>query len=70
MSYSLSPLKPLVHDAQKYDALMAYIDNKIERELKVLEDLIEPAQIYKSQGKIKAFRAMKNIRKEVMEGDK
>jgi len=63
---NLSPLKPLVYDAQKYNALMDYLNGRIEKEMRVLEDLTDPVHIYKSQGKIKAYRMLQNLRNEVI----
>lgn len=67
---NLSPLKPLVHDAQKYNALIQYLQNRIAVESKRLEDLIEPQQIYVAQGRIKAFRTLLSLRDEVLSEDK
>lgn len=67
---NLSPLKPLVHDAQKYNALIQYLQNRIALESKRLEDLIEPQQIYVAQGRIKAFRTLLSLRDEVLSEDK
>lgn len=62
----LSALKPVVHDAQKYNALMAYFDYRIKREHRSLEDLTDPIQIHRSQGKVHALRILKQLREEVL----
>ena len=62
----LSSLKPLCHDAQKYSALMDYFQMRIEREYKRLEDLTDPIQIHRSQGKIHSLRALLRLRDEVI----
>jgi hypothetical protein len=65
-----SALKPFVHDAQKYNALIAYIDYRVSVEQRVLEDVEEPSRIYKSQGKIKALKELKRLREYVLASDK
>ena len=65
----LSALKPLVHDAQKYNALCDYLQLRIEREHKSLETLLDPIQIHRSQGKIQALKLLSNLRQEVLAGD-
>lgn len=69
VKHVLSALKPLVHDAQKYNALMAYLDYRVKREHKSLEDLTDPIQIHRSQGKVHALRVLKRLREEVMSLD-
>ena len=66
---NLSPLKPLVYDAQKYNALVEYLMNRIALESKRLEDLVEPQQIYVSQGRIKAYRSLLTLREEVINSE-
>lgn len=66
---NLSPLKPLVYDAQKYNALMDYVQTRITLESKRLEDLVEPQQIYLSQGRIKAYRSLLSLREEVINSE-
>lgn len=63
---NLSPLKPLVYDAQKYNALMGYLEDRIARELKRLETTTDPIQIYQIQGRISAYRLLFNLRQEVI----
>lgn len=65
----LSALKPLCHDVQKYNSLMDYFRMRIEIEQKRLEDLTDPIQIHRSQGKIHMLRALSNIREEVVNRD-
>ena len=65
----ISALKPLVYDPQKYNALLDYLDMRIQREYKMLESSIDPIQIHRSQGKIQAFKLLKNLREEVLSGD-
>ena len=67
---NLSSLKPLVLDTQKYNALMEYLDFRIDREGKQLEDVTDPVQIYREQGMIKAYRRLKSLRDEVLASDK
>ena len=62
----LSALKPLCYDAQKYDALVGYLQMRIGMEQKRLEDLTDPIQIHRSQGKIHALRALTKLRDEVI----
>lgn len=65
----LSALKPLCHDAQKYNAFMEYLEHKIQLEQKRLENLSDPIQIHRSQGKIQSFRALMMLREEVLAGE-
>jgi hypothetical protein len=63
---NFSPLKGLVYDVQKHNALMDYLDVLINMESSRLEGIVEPHLIYRSQGKISALREMKNLRKNVI----
>lgn len=63
---NLSPLKPLVYDAQKYNALMGYLDERISKELKRLEVTTDPIQIYQIQGRIQGLRLLFSLRDEVL----
>ncbi len=63
---NFSPLKGLVYDVQKHNALMDYLDVLITMESSRLEGIIEPHLIYRSQGKISALRDLKNLRKNVI----
>jgi hypothetical protein len=65
----LSALKPLCYDAQKYNSLVDYLQLRIQREQKRLEDLTDPIQIHRSQGKIHAFRNLMKLRDEVISQD-
>lgn len=65
----LSALKTLCYDAQKYNALMDYLHMRIGIEQKRLEDLTDPIQIHRSQGKIHALRALTRLRDEVISKD-
>ena len=65
----MSALKPFVHDAQKYNAFMDYLDMRIERETKVMEDLVNPHDFYRAQGKVKSLRMLKNLREEVINSE-
>jgi hypothetical protein len=62
----LSALKPLCYDAQKYNAFVDYLQMRIGVEQKRLEDLTDPIQIHRSQGKIHALRALIKLRDEVL----
>ena len=62
----LSSLKPLCYDPQKYNALMDYFQMRIVMEQRRLEDLTDPIQIHRSQGKIHALRALMKLRDEVV----
>jgi hypothetical protein len=70
LEHIFSALKPLVHDAQKYNALIAYIDFEIASRQKILEDLVDPSQVYRCQGEIKALRKIKNLREYVLSSEK
>jgi len=63
---NFSPLKGLVYDVQKHNALMDYLDVLINMESSRLEGIVESHLIYRSQGKISALREMKNLRKNVI----
>jgi hypothetical protein len=65
-----SALKPLVHDAQKYDALVAYIDFEIAMEQKTLESLTDLPEVYRSQGKIKSLRKLRKLRDYILSSEK
>jgi hypothetical protein len=65
----LSALKPLCYDVQKYDALVDYLHMRVGMEQKRLEDLTDPIQIHRSQGKIHALRALTKLRDEVISRD-
>lgn len=67
---NFSSLKPLVYNSQNYNALMDYLAFRIERESKVLEDLTDPVQVHRSQGKIKAYRMLQTLREEVLATEK
>jgi hypothetical protein len=62
----ISALKPLCHDVQKYNALMDYFQMRIKIEQKRLEDLTDPIQIHRSQGKVHMLRALSRLRDEVI----
>ena len=67
---NLSSLKPLVLDTQKYNALMEYLDFRIDRDSKPLEDVTDHVQVYREQGMIKAYRRLKSLRDEVLASEK
>jgi len=49
---------------------MEYLDFRIDRESKQLEDVTDLVQVYREQGMIKAYRRLKSLRDEVLASEK
>ena len=61
----LSALKPLINNKQMYEALMDYLDYRLQREQTLLENANDLVSIHRSQGRIAAYRVLKGIKQEV-----
>ena len=64
----MSSLKPFVNDNRLWNAFLEELEIEISREQRTLEQLSEPNDIYRSQGKIMALRKLMKLRDKVNDG--
>ena len=58
-------IKRLVNDKELWDSFLGEVDERIVFAQKQLEQRIEPAELYRLQGEIKALRSLKQLREKV-----
>ena len=58
-------IKRLVNDKLLWDSFNEELDDRIRFTQKQLEQRIEPAELYRLQGEIKALRSLKQLREKV-----
>jgi hypothetical protein len=58
-------IKKLVNDYEMYMALQEYVEKEIEVTHKSLENLIDPAEMYRLQGEIRVWRRLQRLREKV-----
>ena len=58
-------IKRLVNDKALWDSFLEEVDTRIVFAQKQLEQRIEPAEIYRLQGEIKALRRLKQLRDKI-----
>ena len=58
-------IKRLVNDKPLWDSFLEEVDTRIVFAQKQLEQRIEPAEIYRLQGELKALRSLKQLRDKV-----
>jgi len=58
-------IKRLVNDKELWDSFLGEVDERIVFAQKQLEQRIEPAELHRIQGEIKALRNLKQLRDKV-----
>ena len=58
-------IKRLVNDKALWDSFLEEVDTRIVFAQKQLEQRIEPAEIYRLQGELKALRSLKQLRDKI-----
>ena len=58
-------IKRLVNDKPLWDSFLEEVDGRIVFAQKQLEQRIEPAELYRLQGEIKALRSLKQLRDKI-----
>jgi len=58
-------LKKLVNDKELWDAFTQELDECISQQHKSIENISDPVEVYRSQGKISAYRNLKYLRDKV-----
>lgn len=58
-------LKQFVNNKQEWDAFLVELDECISQQHKSAETLSDPIEIYRSQGKMAAYRNLKYLRDKV-----
>ena len=58
-------LKTLVNDKQVWDAFTQELDECILHQHKSIENISDPVEVYRAQGKISAYRSLKYLRDKV-----
>ena len=58
-------IKRLVNDKSLWDSFLEEVDTRIVFAQKQLEQRIEPAEIYRLQGELKALRSLKQLRDKI-----
>lgn len=58
-------LKAFVNNTAMYDAFLEELDAMIKAEHKVMEQVSEPIDLYRSQGTIFALKKLKKLREKV-----
>ena len=58
-------LKSLVNNKVEWDALLKELDECISQQHKSIESISDPIEVYRSQGKIAAYRNLKYLRDKV-----
>tara|TARA_R110000868_G_scaffold48924_1_gene158218 strand:- start:97 stop:303 length:207 start_codon:yes stop_codon:yes gene_type:complete len=58
-------IKRLVNDKELWDSFLEEVDERIVFAQKQLEQRIEPAELHRIQGEIKALRSLKQLRDKV-----
>ena len=58
-------IKRLVNDKPLWDSFCDELDSRIAYTHKQMEQLVDPADLYRLQGEIKAMRSLKQLRDKV-----
>ena len=58
-------LKKLVNDKELWDAFTQELDECISQQHKSIENISDPVEVYRAQGKISAYRNLKYLRDKV-----
>jgi len=58
-------LKKLVNDKELWDAFTQELEGCISQQHKSIENISDPVEMYRSQGKISAYRNLKYLRDKV-----
>jgi hypothetical protein len=58
-------LKTLVNDKPAWDAFLEELDECISQQHKSIENISDPVEVYRAQGKISAYRNLKYLRDKV-----
>jgi hypothetical protein len=62
-------IKRLVNDKPLWDSFCEEVDTRIDFAHKQMEQLVEPADLYRLQGEIKTLRSLKQLRDKVNGAD-